>query len=68
MPEVCSDAAVYADPATAERYAEKLSELLGDDALRGALRQRASQRAYEFTWSDAAVRTLAILREAAVDS
>jgi glycosyltransferase involved in cell wall biosynthesis len=65
MPEVCADAAIYADPATAERYAEKLSELLGDDTLRDTLRQRASQRASEFKWSDTAVRTLAILRESA---
>lgn len=64
IPEVCSDAAVYADPATAERYAEKLSELLVDDALRSMLRRRASQRASEFTWKEAAARTLAILREA----
>lgn len=65
MPEVCRDAALYAEPATAEGYAMGLSSLLRDDGLRQELRRRAAQRAREFRWNDTARATLALLREAA---
>lgn len=63
MPETCRDAALYADPASAESYRKELERLLWDDALRSEMRDRATQRAAQFRWDDTARRTLEFLRE-----
>ncbi len=65
MPETCRDAVLYAYPASAETYRQQLERLLWDDELRSEMRDRATRRAAEFRWSDAARRTLEFLREVA---
>jgi glycosyltransferase involved in cell wall biosynthesis len=68
MPETCGDAALYADPASAETYRLELERVLWDDELRTEMRHRALQRATRFRWSDAARTTLEVLRNAGMDS
>ncbi len=65
MPEVCGDAALYADPPTAASYAHELARLVGDAELRAQLADRGRARARSFRWSVTARRTLDLLREAA---
>jgi glycosyltransferase involved in cell wall biosynthesis len=63
MPETCRDAVLYADPAAAATYQRELERVLWDAELRIELRDRARRRAAEFRWSDAARRTLELLRD-----
>lgn len=66
MPEICMDAAAYADPPTSDEYCVKLATLLRDPALREALSVKARRRAADFSWASAAAETLAVLRRVAV--
>jgi glycosyltransferase involved in cell wall biosynthesis len=50
IPEVVCDAAVLADPESADSFADALSRVLGDDALRADMRARGLERAASFTW------------------
>jgi len=63
MPEVCEDAAEYAEPPTAERYRSALAALLSDGVRRDRLRERARRRALHFSWPESAARTAAVLRK-----
>ncbi len=67
MPETCLDAAVYADPTSADTYRVELERMLWDDALRADLAERARARAATFRWSDTARSTLEVLRRVARD-
>ncbi len=48
LPEVCGQAAVYVDPESVEDIAEKLSGLLGDEALRRRLAREGPIQARRF--------------------
>jgi glycosyltransferase involved in cell wall biosynthesis len=50
LPEVCGDAALYCDPGSPADIAEKLSQIIADEALRARLREGGSARAAQFTW------------------
>lgn len=63
--EVAGDAALYAPPDRPEAWADRLTELAGDDDLRRRLIARGHERARSFTWERAAERTAAVLLEAA---
>lgn len=65
MPETCEEAALYAEPATAENYRTHLESILFDDVLREDMRVRAERRAGDFRWGRVAEETLALLVEAA---
>jgi glycosyltransferase involved in cell wall biosynthesis len=62
IPEVCGGAAVYADPYDADAFAAAITRVVGDDALRTALRQRGLERARRFSYAAAAERTLEVVR------
>jgi glycosyltransferase involved in cell wall biosynthesis len=49
LPEVCGDAALYADPYDVEDLADKVRALVRDEALRARLRERGRQRLAYFS-------------------
>ncbi|MGE0776536.1 MAG: glycosyltransferase family 4 protein, partial [Sphingomonadaceae bacterium] len=57
LPEVCGDAAIYADPHDPAAWAAEILKLTNDAALRQTLVQRGKEQAARFTW-DKAARTL----------
>ncbi len=58
VPEVCGDAAVYADPFSTDAWIEALRQVAGDAELRAAMRHRSLARATLFTWEGAARQVL----------
>lgn len=50
VPEVCGDAAIYADPHDMEAWTKALRQIAGDEALRADLADRAGTRAALFMW------------------
>ena len=54
LPEVCGDAALYADPDDEEPFAEALIALQVDDGLRAALAQKGRAQAARFQWAASA--------------
>jgi glycosyltransferase involved in cell wall biosynthesis len=62
LPEVGGDAALYFDPADARELETTIERVLGDDALRADLIARGRAQAARFRWSDAAAKTLDVLR------
>ena len=54
MPEVCGDAALYADPHDPEDMAEKMQRVIQDEVLRQSLIARGLERARQYTWEKAA--------------
>ena len=65
MPEVLGDAGVYFDPKNEKEMAGKIGELLTNETLCAELGKKATQRAHQFSWADAARQTCAVLRDAA---
>lgn len=61
VPEVCGDAAVYADPHDRAAWTEALRRIVNEPALREQLAVHARARAASFTWEAAAERVLAVL-------
>jgi glycosyltransferase involved in cell wall biosynthesis len=62
LPEVCADAAMYADARSVDDIAEGLVRLVTDTAERARLVRRGSERAREFDWERTADRTAALVR------
>ncbi|WP_448207504.1 glycosyltransferase family 4 protein [Azospirillum sp. sgz302134] len=60
FPEIAADAALYFDPATPDALAEALDRVLDDAALRARLIEAGRRRAYDFTWTAAVDRLLAL--------
>src|SRR5262249_25179314 len=58
LPEVCGDAALYADPYHVEDLAEKMVRITLDKAMRGELREKGLRRAHYFSWEKSAEATL----------
>jgi glycosyltransferase involved in cell wall biosynthesis len=50
VPEVCGDAAIYADPHDMHAWTMALRRIAGDETLRADLADRAGTRAALFTW------------------
>jgi glycosyltransferase involved in cell wall biosynthesis len=50
IPEVVGGAAVLCDPSSAEQFADALTRVLGDEALRAGMRARGLERTTSFTW------------------
>jgi glycosyltransferase involved in cell wall biosynthesis len=61
LPEICGDAALYCDPYHPRDIADKIIELLGDEALRVALRRKGSARARQFTWEECIKETCEVM-------
>lgn len=64
VPEVCGDAALYADPHDRGAWRDALRRIAGDAALRETLGARATERAARFTWRAAATQVLDVLERA----
>ncbi len=64
MPEVCGDAAWYADPTEPERLFEAARRLLAERELREELVQKGHARARRFTWRETARQTLIAYQKA----
>lgn len=65
LPEVLGDAGVYCSPEDWRSIATALRTLIHDDGIRATCARRARARAEGFTWSVAAMKTYAFLREVA---
>jgi len=68
MPEVASDAALYFEPSDVDSIFESLSRVIENDDLKTDLRSRGLKRAAQFTWTESAVKTLSVLRQAAEEA
>ncbi len=60
LPEVLGKAALYANPEDAEKLARSVDRILEDHSLRAKLKEAGLQRAAQFTWEEAAKKTLAL--------
>jgi len=54
MPEVCGDAALYADPYDINDISKKMQRLLENDLLQKEMAERGLEHVKRFTWEDAA--------------
>jgi glycosyltransferase involved in cell wall biosynthesis len=63
LPEVAGDAALLINPEDADALADAIVRVLDDRVLRDELKARGFKRARQFTWEQAARRTLALYRE-----
>ncbi len=61
VPEVCGDAAIYADPHNQAAWEDALRRIVTDAGLRADLAERAGRRAQQFVWRDTAVQMLTVL-------
>jgi alpha-1,3-rhamnosyl/mannosyltransferase len=62
--EVAGDAALYAPPHRPDLWADRIAELLANEALREEMRQRGKERARAFDWGRAAAETAGAFRAA----
>lgn len=60
--EVVGDAALFADPADPEQWAQALERLVHEDGLAEELVQKGSERVKQFSWGAAAAQTWELLR------
>jgi glycosyltransferase involved in cell wall biosynthesis len=60
IPEVVSDAAVFADPYSPEDIADKIAGCLENEPLRSALIDKGIKQAQSFTWRETAFKTLKV--------
>ncbi len=63
LAEVAGDAAVLADPQDARALGEAMLRALEDEPLRAVLKIRGFARAKQFSWEQAAAKTVALYRE-----
>lgn len=64
LPEICGDAALYADPRDEESFARALLKLTTDESLRRDLVERGLRRVQLFSWDRAAEATAGVLDSA----
>lgn len=64
LPEVAGKAALYFDPQNVEEMAERISRILGDAQLRTTLIELGHQNLQRFSWTETAMQTLAVYRNA----
>jgi len=65
LPEILGDAGRFFDPYRPETIATTLRDVLGDATLRQEMSRRGLARAKQFTWEQAAKKTLGIFNELA---
>lgn len=61
LPEVCGDAAMYCDALSVEDIADKVTQMMGDAALRESWRARGRAHARTFRWDRSARQLLDVL-------
>ena len=64
LPEVLSDAGRYFDPENAVDMAEKIAEILDDEALREQMKLSSRERSRDFSWKKAAGDSIKIFVQA----
>lgn len=64
LPNVCGDAAIYADPDDVDAWTTALSQIMTDRQHRMVLEERSQHHAQQFTWARAA-QAMRLLGEAA---
>ncbi|MEG2946426.1 MAG: glycosyltransferase family 1 protein, partial [Bacteroidales bacterium] len=57
FPEIAKDAALYFDPSSTDSLIDSASQILNDEALRGELCRKGSERVKSFTWEKTAQET-----------
>lgn len=62
LPEVCGDAAIFADPRDSAQICSKLQRLLQDETLREALVQKGIKQAAKFSWVQSASQHAALFK------
>jgi len=65
LASLAGDAALLFEPASVDALYQALERLASDESLRARLAAAGPPRAAEFTWEKTAVKTLAVVREAA---
>jgi glycosyltransferase involved in cell wall biosynthesis len=60
--EVCGDAALYAEPTSADQIAQAMQALASSAELRQTHRERGLERAREFSWRRCAEQTWEVYR------
>jgi glycosyltransferase involved in cell wall biosynthesis len=68
MPEVCGNAALYADPGDPKSIGQKINELLQDNALYHQKAQEGLEWSQNFTWKRTAKRIMESIFEATAES
>jgi glycosyltransferase involved in cell wall biosynthesis len=68
MPEVCGNAALYADPGDPEEFGRKINELLENDVLYAQKVQEGLQWSRNFTWKRTAKKIMESIFEATSES
>ena len=63
LAEVAGDAAVLADAQDARAFGEAMIRTLEDEPLRAALRVKGFDRAKQFSWEQAAAKTVTLYKE-----
>lgn len=63
LPEICGDAALYADPYDEKSFADRLLEIVECPDVRTTLAARGRERAARFSWDRAADLTTAVFEE-----
>ena len=63
LPEVCGDAAFYADPQDVNRISGAILQVLLDENLRNSLIQKGFDRASTFSWEKSALGHLKVFEE-----
>jgi len=58
LPEVCGDGAVYVDPYSESEIRNGLEQLIGNDELRRQLGSAGRRHVQQFTWENAAIKSL----------
>ncbi|MEW5806016.1 MAG: glycosyltransferase family 1 protein [Acidobacteriota bacterium] len=62
IPEILGDAAAYVNPEKPDELVAKIETLLQDEGLRIGMREAGLKRAAQFSWREAAQKTLALYR------
>ena len=63
IPEICGDAALYADPKSPEAFAVLMDQLIQDGSKRRAMQLAGLERARSYTWKATAEKTLPVLAD-----
>ncbi|MEO7239165.1 MAG: glycosyltransferase family 1 protein [Gemmatimonadales bacterium] len=63
LPEVCGDAALYADADDPQELATAIRRVMCEDGLSDRMRQQGLERARHWSWDTSAAKTLAALNE-----
>jgi glycosyltransferase involved in cell wall biosynthesis len=63
MPEICGEAAYYADPLNTQSIAESIYTVATDDGLRNNLIEKGLQRVKNYTWDKSTREHVSVFQE-----